>query len=289
MKLSRSLFVPIMALLALGVGSIWSQAVAQDLRSQIEASSALTEIKKRGTLRAGVSSFVPWVTRNKKGELVGFEIDVIKRLAEDAGWKPEFVPTSFDGIIPALLAGKFDAIMTSIAIRPKRALVVNFTIPYEYYGSGVAASKKLAGGWTSYEDFDKEGVTFVLRRGSFQIDAVKRTWPKSELRFFDDDVQAFLEVIEGRAHAVITAEPKPTFFTEQNPDTLFKPFEGFDPLPPNAAGFAIRKGDPDFLTFLNTWIRLNWKSGFLQERFDYWFTTTGWFADMENNPYILKK
>ena len=288
MKLSRLLFVPIVALLVLGVASIWSQAMAQDLRAQIAASSVLEEIKKRGTLQAGVASFIPWVIRDKKGELIGFEIDVIKRLAEDAGWKTEIIPTSFDGIIPALLAGKFDAIMTGIAIRPKRALVVNFSDPYEFYGSGVAASKKLASGWSSYKDFDRDGVVFVLRRGSFQIDAVKRTWPKSELRFFDDDTQAFLEVIMGRAHAVITAEPKPTFFSQQNPDTLFKPFDGFDPLPPNAAGFAIRKGDPDFLTFLNTWITLNWKSGFLQKRYDYWFTTTGWFADVETNPFLMK-
>ena len=104
MKHGRSILMPVVALLALGVASIWSQAVAQDLRAQIAASSVLEEIKRRDTLRAGVASFIPWVIRDKKGELIGFEIDVIKRLAEDTGWKTEIIPTSFDGIIPALLA-----------------------------------------------------------------------------------------------------------------------------------------------------------------------------------------
>ncbi len=89
MKHGRSILMPVVALLALGVASIWSQAVAQDLRAQIAASSVLEEIKRRDTLRAGVASFFPWVIRDKKGELIGFEIDVIKRLAEDAGGKPK--------------------------------------------------------------------------------------------------------------------------------------------------------------------------------------------------------
>lgn len=64
------------------------------------------QIKERGTLRVGMSTFVPWAMRNKQGELIGFEIDVAKRLAQDSGLKVEFVPTAWDGIIPALLAKK---------------------------------------------------------------------------------------------------------------------------------------------------------------------------------------
>ena len=44
-----------------------------------------------------MSTFVPWAMRNKQGELIGFEIDVAKRLAEDSGLKVEFVPTAWDG------------------------------------------------------------------------------------------------------------------------------------------------------------------------------------------------
>ncbi len=64
----------------------------------------IEKIKERGTLRVGMSTFVPWAMRNKQGELIGFEIDVAKRLAADSGLKVEFVPTAWDCIIPALLA-----------------------------------------------------------------------------------------------------------------------------------------------------------------------------------------
>ena len=51
--------------------------------------------------------------RNKKGELIGFEIDVAKKVAADMDVDIEFVPTAWDGIIPALIAGKFDVIIAA--------------------------------------------------------------------------------------------------------------------------------------------------------------------------------
>ncbi|GAL03091.1 lysine-arginine-ornithine-binding periplasmic protein precursor [Photobacterium aphoticum] len=59
--------------------------------AQAAEKSTLTEIKERGTLRVGLSTFVPWAMRDKQGELVGFEVDVARRLASDAGLKVEFI------------------------------------------------------------------------------------------------------------------------------------------------------------------------------------------------------
>lgn len=101
----------------------------------------LDKINERGTLRVGMSTFVPWAMRDKQGELVGFEIDVAKRLAEDSGWKVEFVPTAWDGIIPALLSQKFDVIIGGLSITPERSKSVLFTEPYSHSGVQVAAAK----------------------------------------------------------------------------------------------------------------------------------------------------
>ena len=86
-------------------------ANAQKLNQDLAATSVLETIKKRGSIKVGMSTFVPWAMRDKNGELIGYEIDVAKRLAEDMKIKAEFVPTAWDGIIPALLAGKFDVII----------------------------------------------------------------------------------------------------------------------------------------------------------------------------------
>ena len=94
----------------------------------------MEQVLQRGVLRVGMSTFVPWAMKDKTGELIGFEIDVARRLAEDMGVKVEFVPTKWSGIIPALLTGKFDVIIGGMGILPSRNLKVNFTNPYDYYG-----------------------------------------------------------------------------------------------------------------------------------------------------------
>ena len=51
----------------------------------------IDNIIKRGELRVGLSSFVPWAFVNKNGELVGFEVDVAKKLAKDLGVKVKII------------------------------------------------------------------------------------------------------------------------------------------------------------------------------------------------------
>ena len=270
------------------IAALVTAGTAQEINTQLAAGSVLEKIKERGIMRIGHSSFIPWAMRDKKGDLIGFEIDVAKRLAKDMGVEVEFLTTPFDGIIPALLSGKFDIIITGMAITTPRNLTVNFTVPYEYFYQGVAANKKLARGFTKLEDFNQPNVVLSLRRGGFTTDIIKATYPKAQLRFFDDDQSTIQEVLNGNAHATINAEPKPTFWALENPDVLFKPFEGFAPVPRTRAGFAMRKGDPDALSFFNNWILQHWDDGFLQKRNDYWFTTRGWFDDVENNPFLRK-
>ena len=80
----------------------------------------LEQVMKRGVLRVGMSSFVPWAMQDKSGNFVGFEIDVANRVAQVMGVKAEFIPTKWSGIIPSLLTGKFDIIIGGMGIRPER-------------------------------------------------------------------------------------------------------------------------------------------------------------------------
>ncbi len=242
--------------------------------SETTRTSLLEQIKQRGTMRVGVSTFVPWAMRNTQGELIGYEVDVALRLAEDAGLKVEFVPTAFDGIVPGLLAGKFDVIIAGMSITPQRNLSVNFTMPYAHSGLLLAASKQLAGNMTQKEDYNTDEVTITVRRGSISVQAAQKAFPKATLRQFDDDIQAFQEVLNGNAHAVIASTPKPEFETIKNSDKLFIPFEGH--LDRGVEAIGVRQGELDALNFFNNWILLRTEDGWLKERHDYWFKTLDW-------------
>lgn len=234
----------------------------------------IDDISRRGVLRVGMSTFVPWAMNDKEGNLVGFEIDVASRLAEDLGVEVEFVPTKWSGIIPALLTGKFDVIIGGMGIRPERSLKVNFTVPYDYSGMSLVAHKKLAAGFNELSDFNKTDVVIAVRIGTTAADAAQKYLPEAELKLFDDEAQALQELKTGRVHAVVASAPLPAFQALENPDTLFLPFSGTFTREP--IGFALRKGEPDALNVFNSWITVVDSEGWLAERKAYWFESDDW-------------
>ena len=251
-----------------------SPALGGDLQRQLAQESTVAQAVKRGSLKVGLDIFVPWAMKDKKGNLVGFEVDVAKELAKDMGLEIELVPTKWDGIIPALLTGKFDVIIGGMGITPKRALQVNFSVPYEYSGMGIVAHKKKAPGFSSLEDFNKSDVEIAVKLGTTAEAAAKKMMPQAKLRRFQDEAQAYQELRNGNEHAVVGSAPRPAFEAAAYPETLYLPLEGTFTKEP--IGFAVRKGDPDTLAFFNSWINLKWETGWLKERYNYWFRTKEW-------------
>ncbi len=241
--------------------------------------SVVEQVIQRGVLRVGMSTFVPWAMKDKTGKLIGFEIDVARRLAKDMGVKIEFVPTKWAGIIPALLTGKFDVIIGGMGIQPSRNLKVNFTAPYDYTGMSIVAGKKKAGGMVTLEDFNKPGITIAARLGSTAVNAIRQFMPKAEIRMFDDEAQAYQEVINGRVHAVVGSAPTPAFQAIKYPNRLYLPLAGTFTREP--IGFAVRKGDVDTLNYFNNWIIYVTAEGWLKERKTYWFETKDWESQVQ--------
>ncbi|MEZ9675669.1 amino acid ABC transporter substrate-binding protein [Vibrio breoganii] len=249
-------------------------ALAVSLPALASQTPNLDKINDRGTLRVGMSTFVPWAMRNKQGDLIGFEIDVAKRLAADSGWKVEFVPTAWDGIIPSLLSQKFDVIIGGLSITEARSKSVLFTQPYSHSGVQLAASKELAEGYSKISDFDSRRVKIAARRGAFTVQVARETFPKAKVLQFDDDAQAFQEVLNGNAHAVIASSPKPEHEAIKNADSLFIPFT--ERLSKGNEAFAVRLGETDKAEFFNEWIKARTEDGWLTERYEYWFSTLDW-------------
>lgn len=243
------------------------------------AQSMLEEVVQRGTLRVGMSTFVPWAMRDKKGDLIGFEIDVAKKIAKDMGVEIEFVPTAWSGIIPALLAKKFDIIIGGLSVTPERNLTVNFTIPYAHSGQQMAANTALTKDLKSLDAFDDANVAFACRRGSVSCDVIQKKFPKATLRQFDDDAQAFQEVVNGNAHAMVSSAPKPRFWSDAYPDKVYVANDGKN-LTQGDEAFGLRKGDLDSLNFFSNWILVNTSNGWLGETHDYWFKDQSAWKDM---------
>ena len=271
MKLSRKMLgVALGAVMAAGMAtSTWAQSATQELSSE----SVIETIKQDGVIRIGLSLFVPWSMRDKNGELIGFELDVGRKLSEDMGVEVEFVPTAWDGIIPALVSGNFDVIISGMSVTAQRNLTINFTDPYAYSGLAILANRSMTEGMT-LEDFNKPEVTFTARRGATPAAVIAQNFPDATLLLFDEDGAAAQEVLNGNAHASMAAQPTPNREAGRHPETLVVPFENL--YDPRGEAFGMRKGDPDAMNYFNNWIAQQWRSGWLEERHNYWFATEEW-------------
>lgn len=239
-----------------------------------EQKTVMERILDRGVMRVGFSSFVPWAMQDKQGEYIGFEVDVARRLAKDLGVDLELVPTKFAGIIPALLADKFDIIIGSMSVTPERNLKGNFSIPYDYATIEALANRKKTEGMKFPADYDKPEVVIAVRSGSTPALVAKKMFPNATIRPFDDEAPAVQDVISGRSHLMLSSAPLPAFEVIKNPEVLVQPVT--EPLSRQPVGFVIRKGDYDTMNVLDNWIRLVEEEGWLQGRRDYWFRSTDW-------------
>lgn len=252
-------------------------ASAQSTQQGLSGDSVIESIKQNGVIKIGLSIFRPWSMRNLDGDLVGFELDVGRELAKDMGVEVEFVPTSWDGIIPALVSGKFDVIISGMSITPQRNLTVAFSDPYAYSGMTILANRSMTEGFT-LEDYNSPDVTFAARRGATPVAVIQSMFPDAELLMFDEDGASTQEVLNGNAHATMASEPTPSEEARRYSDTLYVPFN--ETFQAGGEAFAFRKGDPDAENYFNNWIGVKTRVGWLKERHDYWFRGDDWNDDV---------
>ena len=244
--------------------------------------SVIEEVQDRGTLRVGLGLFEPWSACNADGELIGFEIDVATKVAEDMGVEIEFARTNWNYIIPALIAEEFDVIISGMTILPSRNLKVNFTAPYNFTGIYLVANTAQSADLETLEDFNSASVTIATRRGASSIPALENVFPEAILQLLDTDNEVLQAVVAGEAHAAAAFATTRTTWVEAHPETLYLPSE--EPFASESLAIAVRKGDLDTLNFFNSWIEVNTASGWLEQRRQYWFETREWADLVATDP-----
>jgi len=241
--------------------------------------STLNKVLKRGVLRVGMEpGYMPFELRDKKGNVIGFDVDIAKIMAKEMGVKLELVPTAWDGIIPALLTDKFDIIMSGMTITASRNLQINFANPYIVVGQTIFINKKHEGKIKSYKDLNDPKYVVATKLGVTADYATKRFMGKSKIRLFETEQEGAMEVAAGRADAFVYDLPYNALFYSQNPKNIVfldTPFT-YEPL-----AWAVRKGDPDFINFLNNFLAQIKGDGRYQKVYDKWFGSSDWLKRIQ--------
>lgn len=238
----------------------------------------LTIIRRKNSLAVGISTFMPWAMHDKNGKLIGFEVEVAKKLADDLGVELKLVPVGFSEIIGDLVNNRFDIIVTGIYPTPQRALFVNFSNPYSESKVELIANRDKMKNKDNLKDYNKSDVTIGIVNGTVYGNYIKEDFPMAKTQVFEQESELFQALADGKIEAGIASTPAPEFAMKLHKDKFFRPFS--DPLGKLGESFAIRRGDTDFLNYLNTWIRYYNQTGWLKTERKKWFESDSWLNQL---------
>jgi lysine-arginine-ornithine-binding protein len=186
------------------------------------------------------------------GSVVGFDIDIANALCAEMGETCEMVKVDWDGIIPALLERKCDAIVASMSITPERSQVIDFT--NKYYNT---PARFIAPKGTDMVDSAEgmAGKRIGVQRGSVHHGYVEAAYPDSELVLYGTQEEANLDLVAGRLDAVMAdmiVLDLGFLKTDAGEDFAFFGQPHLDPeYHGEGVGIGIRKGEDDLKQSFN--------------------------------------
>jgi arginine/ornithine transport system substrate-binding protein len=153
-------------------------------------------------IRIGVEgAYPPFSKVEKDGTLVGFDIDIAMALCEEIGAECVLVPQDWDGIIPALLARKYDAIIASMSITEERKKKVAFS--EKYYNTPAKFARKKGSG-ISISKAGLKGKTVGVQRATTHDNFITGEFGDSvEIKRYGTQDEAYLDAIAGRVDLLL--------------------------------------------------------------------------------------
>ncbi len=226
-------------------------------------------IRERGTIRVGYfANTLPYAFINGKSNIVGYDMELMHELANDLDLKIEIIRIKNSQHVAALADGSIDIAIGGKAITPIRALDVAFSDTYAYHTVGLVLADSKKDEFATLEDINmKEDLTFGIPPTNYYKKAAHQFFPNVKLVDIDNprvflkaknkDVDAFIYSTEtGSAWAMLYPE-----FTAMVP-------RGLKLRVP--VGFALPKGQVEYVQFIDTWLKLKKENGFQQQVYNYW-------------------
>ncbi len=253
MNLKFKYFVTLLLALTLSFGVLTAVGLAQE----------------KEKLVVGTSAGFPPFEIMEEGELVGFDVDLMEAIAEEQGFELKWQDIAFASLIPALDAGKIDAVAAAMTIKPERDKKVDFSDPYWSADQAVIVR----------EDSDINVVQALMggRMIGAQTGTTGAGWVKEQLvekgiisgnvsRHYDTYVMAVRDLVNGRLDSVVVDTPVANTFTERQPVKIIAKL-----ITGEQYGLAVKEGNSELLAKLNAGLEEVRDSGKYDEIVKKWF------------------
>ncbi|HAS74590.1 MAG TPA: amino acid ABC transporter [Clostridiales bacterium UBA8960] len=256
MKKMMSIILMIMVMTAMFTGcsvAAGEKATSEGTTAAV-ATDKLSQIKAKGVLVLGTSADYPpfefHLEVDGKDTIVGFDIDIAKKIAESIGVELEIIDMKFEGLLPALTAGKIDLIVSGMTPTDERKQSVDFSIVYYDAMQTMLVSTENVGTLNTVEAFT--GKKVGAQKASVQEALAKEIFIGSDVKAIDKIPNLIMELKTSKVDGLILAEPVAKQYASANADLSVN---GLDLGSEGGAAVAIQKDSGAFLDIINETIQ----------------------------------
>lgn len=146
-------------------------------------------------------TYAPYNYANADGTLAGFDVDIANAICAKLQMTCDIKAQEWDGIIPALKTGKFDAIVAAMSVTEERSQQVDFSTPYYSNSLVFIAKKDSAFDPAKQDNIDGKGI--AAQRATISSQWLEKTHPKAKAQLYGTLNEAFLDLGAGRAEAMV--------------------------------------------------------------------------------------
>lgn len=230
--------------------------------------SLVEQIKQNGKLVIATSgNFRPITFMDENSKIAGFDIEIGTMIAEKLGVEAEFVPGNISGLIPGLIAGKFDLVMSGLTATDERKKIIDFSIPY---GKDGTVAVTLADNATVEDVTKLGGFTVGVIGGSGTHSVVKEIGGFKELKEYPGSAEAFTDLKAGRVDLYAVGNIAATDFIKHDkgdrPLKKVGEITGIKPM-----GVGIRQNEAELKGIIDALLEEKLKDGTIDALATKWF------------------
>jgi polar amino acid transport system substrate-binding protein len=194
------------------------------------------------------AAYAPFESQNERGEIVGFDIDVVSAIAQKAGIEVKFVNTPWEGIFNALVQGDRDLLVSSITVTDERKQTMDFSAPY--FDANQLIAVKADSKVTRFDDL--KPLKVGVQTGTTGDEAVAKLQGKNSanIKRFESTPLALKELEAGGVDAVVADNGVVINYVTNNSGARFKTVSD-TAFVPEHYGIAVKKGNAELLAKLN--------------------------------------
>lgn len=233
-----------------------------------DAATSVADLRRQGFMRvATTGANAPYTFVDQANQLVGFDIDWSRAICAGLGVEPRFSKLEWRGILPGLIAGQFDGVMSAVRVTPEREAAFAISGPY---GTDDIVVMVPAGNAAVREIEDLKGLTIGAATGSLQEQTAKELVPGATLRSYPGLPDLILEMRSGRLDAAVVGRGGAVYAIRITKAPLKLVGRALKPGP---LGMVLRKGGTELAAAVTAVIAARTEDGQADAIAKRWFAT----------------